>query len=492
MQIEGILMRNCVWLCAVALVLLGGRQLLAQNQPSTAPTSAPATQACASEPTPAKAEDWVYKSKHPCSWLSWGFDERLRDEYGKNVKTLRSDQPKSEFNFGRFRSRLWSTVTPVQDLDINSRLVWEFRTYSEPTGLRDVDMNEAIFDNLNVTWKNIGGNKNNKIIVGRQDIVLADGWLVLDGTPLDGSRTIFFDAVRGIFEHQPSKTTFDMSYIDQSGVEDRWIDPFNHREFVTAESGGKIITKQNLLMEQDERGAILWVTNKAIKDTEIDPFFIYKHDEPIVPGVLEEDVFTPGLRLVHDFDKNWTGSAQVAEQFGQRGDQGICALGFKSMLEYFFRDANNNRLRTAFEYLSGDDPDSKSTYEGFNILWGRWPQWSEIYSNVIALDQVRPAAYSNLSRIQFGHTIAPCKQWEFLTDYHLLFANQPVVGREKVGINDGGGYFRGQIVTWLAKYKFTDNISGHFLTEFFAPGNFYRDFRNDVVLYMRYELVFTW
>ncbi len=32
--------------------------------------------------------------------------------------------------------------------------------------------------------------------VGRQDIIEGVGWLVMDGTPLDGSRTVYFDAAR--------------------------------------------------------------------------------------------------------------------------------------------------------------------------------------------------------------------------------------------------------------------------------------------------------
>jgi hypothetical protein len=52
-----------------------------------------------------------------------------------------------------------------------------------------------MFDNLYVQADKPGGLPV-KLKLGRQDIVLGNGWLMLDGTPLDGSRTIYLDALR--------------------------------------------------------------------------------------------------------------------------------------------------------------------------------------------------------------------------------------------------------------------------------------------------------
>ena len=484
----------------VALGLLLGQQLLAQTRPAAPPANGPATAPAPAAATPAPespkdaTEEWIQATKHPVSWLTWGADQRLRDEYLNNAKGLDKDAPGHEINYGRFRTRLWTTVTPVKDLDINARLIWEFRTYSEPEGLRDVDLSDALFDTLNITWKNIGGTKS-KAIIGRQDIILGDGWLVLDGTPLDGSRTIYFDAVRGVWDFESAKTTLDTIYIDQSGRENRWIEPFNFRPYVTAlNAAGDPIQKQNLLMEQDERGAILWLTNKSFDKTELNAYFIYKHDQPLVSTLGETDVYTTGVRGVKDFTENWRARAELAQQLGRRynvaldEDQSICALGGKALVEYFVRDPMNHTFRAGYEFLSGDDPDTKGTNEGWDPLWGRWPQWSEIYANTMALDNGRPAFYQNMHRIQFGHTFSPVKKLDLVTDYHLLFRDESV----ETGAINPDGLFRGQLLTWLAKYKHNEHISSHFLAEFFFPGNFYRDSNNDVATFLRYEIVFTW
>ena len=72
-------------------------------------------------------------------------------------------------------------------------------------------------------------------------MMFGDGWLVLDGTPLDGSRTLFLDGARATYELKDIQTTFDLAYIDQHGAEDYWMPTLNS-------------IKMNL-SEQDERGA---------------------------------------------------------------------------------------------------------------------------------------------------------------------------------------------------------------------------------------------
>jgi len=47
---------------------------------------------------------------------------------------------------------------------------------------------------------------------GRQDLIFGDGWLVLEGTPLDGSRTIYFDAVRATLAMDAIETRVDLAW----------------------------------------------------------------------------------------------------------------------------------------------------------------------------------------------------------------------------------------------------------------------------------------
>ena len=99
----------------------------------------------------------------------------------------------------------------------------------------------------------------------------------------------------------------------------------------------------------------------------------------------------------------------------------LLAFGEKSTLEYSFKDDLDNKLHVTYEYLSGDDPDTKRV-ESFNPLWGQWPQWSEMYQPYIT--SMEDNLVSNLHRLDFGHKFKPNTQWEILTDWNLLWADK--------------------------------------------------------------------
>ena len=80
--------------------------------------------------TPAKlsaTEQMIKDIKNPTSWLNWGADLRIRNEYFNNLLTLNRDNPLHEQDYFRFRARLWATITPVEDLSFSVRLAAEPR-----------------------------------------------------------------------------------------------------------------------------------------------------------------------------------------------------------------------------------------------------------------------------------------------------------------------------------------------------------------------------
>jgi hypothetical protein len=305
--------------------------------------------------------------------------------------------------------------------------------------------------------------------------MFGDGWLVLDGTPLDGARTTFFDAIRGTYEIKDIQTTVDAVYIDQQADSDWLVEPYNDQE--------------RRLMEQDERGAILWLTNKSLDKTEINAYYIYKNDMKTRDHTgTPADIHTYGARVNKEFDKNWRARAEIAQQLGHKDYTDICAMGFNSRLSYFVNDELNNNFRLNYEYLSGDRPGTE-TNEQFDPLWGRWPQFSELLAYTVALEN-RPGETTNLHRVGMGWSCNPAKPLELATDYHLLFRDQNSYhGRPYFEDSD---CFRGQLLTAVLKYKFTEHISTHLWGEFFFPGDFYSDAYNETAAFLRYELIFTW
>lgn len=434
----------------------------------------------------AKEPEWADQVKNPVPWFNWGADFRLRDEYLNNATTLNDDAANHERDFLRYRFRTWGTVTPVKDLDLNARVMWEGRYWwdGNPDRGRDWDRENIIFDNLNAKASNVF-NQPLTLTAGRQDMRFNEGWLVFEGTPLDGSRTIYFDAARATYDCKPGNTSLDLIYINNSANPDRFLGQMWGRE-------------DQYVTEQNEQGAIVYLTNRSIKDTELNGYFIYKHDQPVLVNGDQGDIYTFGARAAHNFDEHWNARGEGAYQFGNRFNPAmfganapteLSAYGFNGRISYLFNDQIKNQLRLSYEYLSGDDPNS-STNGQFDPLWGRWPQWSELYIYTYAME-TRVAETTNLQRVAFGWQANPTQKLELAADYHLLFANDNTFADSKPTIFTSDGKFRGQLFTAVARYKFNRYMAGHLWGEYFIPGDYYTRDRRDNAVYLRAELVFT-
>ncbi len=441
------------------------------------------------EDTGSAVEDWIASSKQPLPWLTWGADLRLREVFAANLLLNKEDR-----HFQRYRLRLWTTITPIKDVDINARLIYEPRHFCQPArqaAFRDGEyldewtLSEAVFDNLNVKWSNALGLPVD-FTIGRQDIQFGNGWLVKDGSPLDGSRTVFLDAARATVRLEDAKTTIDLVYVDHHSESGYYLKPFCDEDYP--------------LTEQDERGAIVYVTNKSLPDTQIDGYFIYKSSEQDLgsmptdgvqswQGGVDGDVYALGARLAGDVGENWKYRAEFAKEFGRKDGAPLCALGFNSRLEYHLNDKYKNNFRADYEYLSGDDPDTGKN-EQFDPLWGRWPHFSEMLIYTAALEN-RVSEITNMHRFGVGWTTTPHEKLEFRTDYNVLFADQ----RDSYGSRayfTGSSCFRGQLVTAWLTYKFNKHVSGHLMGELFFPGEFYSNAYNEVGAWVRYQIEFVW
>ncbi|MCK4274940.1 MAG: alginate export family protein, partial [Phycisphaerae bacterium] len=367
-------------------------------------------------------EDVVKRSKQPVSWFKWGADLRLREVFTPNLLLNQEDR-----HFQRYRLRTWATITPVENLDINMRLVYEPKHFCQPSReakarkacyIDEWTVSEALFDKMNIKWSK-ALNLPLTVTVGRQDMMFGNNWLILDGTPLDGSRTIFFDAARVTIDLEEIKTKIDLVYIDQHADSDRWIKPFCDKDFHN--------------IEQDERGAIVYVTNKSLPKTQIDGYFIYKNDRAdlgtetgdvgtnrLAPWQTGTDgnIYAFGGRIAGSIGDAWKYRAEMAQEFGHKNGANICAFGANARLEYHLNDNHKNSFNTGYEYLSGDDPDT-GTNEQFDPLWGRWPQFSELLAYTVALEN-RPGETTNLHRFFLGYSCKPTDKLTFDANYHLL------------------------------------------------------------------------
>lgn len=417
----------------------------------------------------------------PCDYFSWGGDLRLRTIYGDNFLTLADGMPRSTWHFQRYRSRLWARVMPIEDVALNARLVWEPRVYQRGVPADKVIWDEVLFDKLNVEFSNIAGLPVD-MKIGRQDIIFGTGWLVLDGTPLDGSRTIHFDAWRTTVRLDDMATKVDAIFLAADSDEVTWIQPW-------AKTGQRVV-------EENQRGAILYVTNKSLEDALIEGYYMWKHDSAQVGTGYDGDKHVIGGRTVLTLGENWVYAGEFAYQWGTHGAAPFGevsqvehrALGTNNRVTFKLGDAMDNQFHADYEFLQGDDAGT-TTHERFDPMWGRWPQWSELFAYTGGiLDVGRPGETSNLHRLGFGWACVPHEKLKFRVNYHLLW------GDENPGTANfrPGGNFRGQLAEAKLTYKLCDYVSGHLVAEGFFPGDFYAATRQSPASFFRYELTFTW
>ncbi len=402
--------------------------------------------------------------------LSGGADLRLRTEYLDDAK-LDDQAGSAEWWRQRFLARLWTTVKPIDTLSFKARLVTEPWYTSRPETDDLWTRDEALIDQLFVDWKTHGP-KSIQARVGRQDIVLGDGWLVRRGTPLDSSRTNFFDAIRTTVTLDEKGSDLDLIGL-RNHANSSWLArPFNDADLDLA--------------EQDVTGAILYARNRRLDETELDGYFIYKHNDKVASNGSDADIYTFGVRLAGPLSPRWTYSAELAPQFGQKNETDISALGFRGRLAYALKDAWDNVLSLCYEYRSGDDdPDG-----AFDILWGRHGGNIVNIFGPIGKIEGQICHPTNFHLIRLGWMAKPAKAVCLNCDWGPMFAEEnPFAGT--AGFSEDGR-FRGHLVTGTAQYTINPHAKTYVMCETFFPGNYYESPQDQAGTYLRWEVMLTW
>jgi hypothetical protein len=461
----------------------------------------------------AKPDTFVKEIKNPTDWLNWGGDIRVRDEYYPNIVTLSRDGSLNEQDVVRFRGRLWATLTPVTNLSFYGRVSAEPRLWIKPsfiTAYKDISGMEwryGIVDNLNMKWNN-PLDLPLTVTAGRQDISLGDyydWWLVLDGTPGDGSWTFFLDSIRLTTEAKDKKTKLDLIYIYQNAKPDEWLPTFGSANYWNADHNGRTDYQ---LTEQNEQGFIAYLSNSSIKNTKIDGYFIYKRDSnqtflkysATAPYGDNANIYTAGGKITGTPEEHWQYSVEGAYQFGNKEDKisgviderDIDAFGGKAKLTYLFKDKFNCQLSLVGELLSGDDPDSTGKDEMFDVLWGRWPRWSELYIySYINETGGKIAQMNNLIRFGPSWTCTPIKGMTASLMYNPMFALQDTPTRTVAPalFNSDGGNFRGHYLQAILKHQFNKYVSAHLWGEWVWEGDYYA--QRNLMTFLRAEVMFS-
>ena len=393
------------------------------------------------------------------------FIERFRFVGWDNAINL-SDESSEVYAFTRHRTSLMAQWLPNQDLEFGVKLTNEFRVYLSPKD-RDFEINEIIFDQLYMKWQNVG-KLPLTLTLGRQNIILGEGFLVMDGHPLDGSRSIYFNAAR----------------LDYRLSEKHRLTAFFTYQPETDDILPVIHSQDTQLIEQPEQGIGLYYTGTFNK-TSVEAYYIRKDVDSTDERPVESGINALGARIGIPLKGAFSLTAEGAYQFGSRGDYDRSAWG-----GYFHFDYKLGEKVPLFKtltlggiYLSGDDP-STEKMEGWDALFSRWPKWSESY--IYTLIRENGVAYwSNFNSIYLSMLMDFTERMNLTLTWHRMGAAET-----GASIFPGGtGKTRGDLIIAKLDFKINDYFSGHFLWEYFNPGNFYFDNASSSN-WLRFELMY--
>ena len=413
--------------------------------------------------------DWFH---NPTDWLELGGDFRFRLSYDE-ARKFDKEAFQHERVITRYRTRMQSKIKLTDDLDFNMHLVFEPRYYHIPRSMdKQLTYHEGIFNKFNLTWRN-AFDLPLTITAGRQELKFGTGWLISDGTPLDGGRTYYFDALRFTY-NLDSNTAADFILIDNHANTATWLHPFNDRQID--------------LSEQDERGAIVYLSNKTGQDAGMDLYFVYQnYQHRVVTSGCEGEVYTIGFRKYGRLNEHWQYNMELAPQFGHKNGKSLGTFGTNDFLVYNFNDEKKNKIYLGYEYLSGNGDKDK----WFDRGWARVDTWSTLQQGIIDSIDGRSYEASNMHRLYVDWITMLTEKVELQSGYALFFADDNLSTGGTNGLSESGK-FRGQYLNACLKYKPTKQIEHRFAGEMFFPGDYYNNDRNDVAVFAKYEFIFTW
>lgn len=221
-----------------------------------------------------------------------------------------------------------------------------------------LNKDEILFDNLYVDSKNTAGLPL-ELKVGRQDLLdYGEGFVIFDGTPEDGARTFYFDAVKVVL-NPDGNYKVDLLWISDQ-LRDRALPSWYDEE-----------TGKRKLNTTDEQSAVAYGRLKCGTHLQLEPYYMYKREQATtVPFANENSALklnTFGSRLVYTFGSGWKIRGEYAQQFGtyDSGDNRAGHGGYA----YFGRTFEHVALKPSFDlsyvYLSGDNPSTTHRIEAW-------------------------------------------------------------------------------------------------------------------------------
>ncbi len=193
----------------------------------------------------------------------------------------------------RFRTRAWAKLSAGANTDFVLGLANESRKLTTPHVA--LTMDETVIENLYLDHRFADGAS---IRIGRQNFSKGDGFILTDGSPLDGSRVAYFNA-------------FDLGWTSGKSRLDLLIisDPYRDQYLP------RIHDRTKSLIEWDENALGLYWTGASCAKTTLDAYYFFKAetgDTRALTARQGDRMFhTLGGRLTRDFPARLVGEGGV-------------------------------------------------------------------------------------------------------------------------------------------------------------------------------------
>ncbi|MFB3827986.1 MAG: alginate export family protein [Bryobacteraceae bacterium] len=391
--------------------------------------------------------------------VEWGFEQRVRNENWNNLLDFNDGADDQRVQV-RYRTRLWMNLPVAETVDINIGLNQE--TNQIILKRAPYRMDEVVFESAYVDFKKVFV-KGLSLRVGRQNLIRGEGFLMLEGNPYDGSRSIYFNAADLAYSWKKSK--LELLAISDP-VKDRYFPRFNNRS--------------KPLVEWNERALGLYYTDKNRARLPFEAYYFYKKEtgdtRPASNIQYQPDrrLHTAGARAVRELTPRLSLTAEWAGQWGrQHGGKDLAGWGGYTYLKRTFAGPCK-------PYLLGG-------WWGFSKEWdplfGRWPKWSELY--IYTQWKEKGVAYWTNTGMWQGEAGATWKSLGGRLTYYHMSAFQPFPGSPALY---GNGLFRGNHYQARLDAAAGKHWKGHVLWEHHLPGDFYA--HRDNAYFLRFEVIF--
>ncbi|MEN8008427.1 MAG: hypothetical protein ABFS42_15565 [Candidatus Krumholzibacteriota bacterium] len=384
------------------------------------------------------------------------FDLRVRQEILDGVYHFAPDPDR---NWVRFRTRLGAEAAGGNH-DFRILLTNEHRRYVRPDN-QDFDWDEIILDQASWTW---AIHPETKLTLGRQNIIWDRGFLMLEGHPLDGSRSMYQNAVR-------LQAPLGGSELDMAVIHNPKRDPI-------------VLAGDNdlPLADADETAVAVRLTGGSAKVS-----LIWKNEVDPDQMLPDLQVLTLGGRTDRRTGDNGELMGELAVQY-QREGTGSAGNddGFAMALQTHFADDLGAAWhgKAGFFFYSG----AGNGMRAFRTPWGRWPKWSELYIYTLIGEsspgRVNVAAWENIAA-PHGTVSRPLgKAARFRFSAYYLLAPQ----------TDWAA--RGVMTQTELKFDLMPGLDGHLLWEMLAPGAYHdgaggREPLTSTVHFLRWQLTYA-